>query len=65
MSPGSADFENYKHKINLMADELAEFYREILKLIAQLHSTHQISNDHRQKLKKILMEDEEFCMLLM
>ena len=43
-----------------MADEQAEFYKEVLKLISNLHYENKITEDEKSELKKLLMEDEDF-----
>lgn len=43
-----------------MADELAEFYKEVLKLISHLCFENKITEDQKSELKKLIMEDEEF-----
>ncbi|CAD8075942.1 unnamed protein product [Paramecium sonneborni] len=43
-----------------MADELAEFYKEVLKLISHLCFENKITEDQKSELKKLILEDEEF-----
>ncbi|CAK77166.1 unnamed protein product (macronuclear) [Paramecium tetraurelia] len=43
-----------------MADEQAEFFKEVLKLISNLHFENKITEDQKSELKKLLMDDEEF-----
>ncbi|CAD8064791.1 unnamed protein product [Paramecium sonneborni] len=43
-----------------MADELAEFYKEVLKLISHLCFENKITEDQKSEFKKLIMEDEEF-----
>ncbi|CAD8158907.1 unnamed protein product [Paramecium pentaurelia] len=43
-----------------MADEQAEFFKEVLKLISNLHFENKITEDQKSELKKLLMDDEDF-----